>query len=50
LLNHSVWVETAALEYVTLNYGNSRPGDITAPDRKGDGVKTGLKIADKEGF
>jgi hypothetical protein len=32
LLNHSVWVETAALEFP---YGNSRSGDILSSDRKG---------------
>lgn len=28
LLNHSVWVETAAVEYAPLSPGNSRPGDL----------------------
>ena len=49
LLNHSVWVETAALE-VPLSHGNSRPPDITSPDTKDNTVLTGPKIADKEGF
>ena len=50
LLNHSVWVETAALEFVPLSYGNSRLRDIPAPDRKDNAVQTGPKIAEKEGF
>ena len=33
LLNHSVWVETAALEF-PLSYGNARPRDILVSDRK----------------
>ena len=33
LLNHSVWVETAALEF-PLSYGNSRPRHIRTPDTK----------------
>lgn len=33
LLNHSVWVETAALE-VPLSSENSKPRDISAPDKK----------------
>jgi hypothetical protein len=33
LLNHSVWVETAALEF-PLSYGNARSRDILASDRK----------------
>ena len=32
LLNHSVWVETAAIEFP---YGNGRSGGILASDRKG---------------
>jgi len=33
LLNHSVWVETAALEFPP-SYGNSRPQHIRAPNTK----------------
>jgi hypothetical protein len=33
LLNHSVWTETAALEF-PLSYGNTRSGDILESDRK----------------
>jgi hypothetical protein len=33
LLNHSVWVETAALEF-PINYGNTRSRDILESDRK----------------
>jgi hypothetical protein len=33
LLNHSVWVETAAFEF-PLSYGNTRSGDILESDRK----------------
>jgi hypothetical protein len=33
LLNHSVWVETAALEF-PIKYGNTRSRDIPASDRK----------------
>lgn len=33
LLNHSVWVETAALEF-PLSYGNTRSRDILESDRK----------------
>ena len=49
LLNHSVWVETAALEF-PLSYGNSRPRDIPAPDANDNTPQTGQKIANKEGF
>jgi hypothetical protein len=49
LLNHSVWIETAALE-VPLSSGNSSPRAILAPDRKDNTVQTGPKIADKEEF
>jgi len=34
LLNHSVWVETAALEFPLGSYGESKTGDIRAPDMK----------------
>jgi hypothetical protein len=40
LLNHSVWVETAARQFVPLSYGNSRVPDITAPDRKDGSDRT----------
>jgi hypothetical protein len=33
LLNHSVWTETAALEF-PLSYGNARSRDILESDRK----------------
>jgi hypothetical protein len=33
LLNHSVWVETAALEF-PLSYGNARSPDILESERK----------------
>ncbi len=33
LLNHSVWVETAALKF-PISHGNARSRDILAPDRK----------------
>ena len=33
LLNHSVWVETAGLEF-PLSYGNAKPRHIRAPDTK----------------
>jgi len=49
LLNHSVWVETAALE-VPLSSGNFRTRDIPAPDTKNNAVQTGPNISDKEGF
>ncbi len=50
LLNHSVWVETAAMEFVPLNYGNSNPRNIQSPDTKDNAVQTGPEISDKEGF
>jgi hypothetical protein len=34
LLNHSIWVQTAALEFVPLSSANSNPQDILTPDRK----------------
>lgn len=34
LLNHSVWVETAALEFPLRSYRSSKPRDIRAPDTK----------------
>ena len=49
LLNHSVWVETAALE-VPLSSGNTRARDIPAPDAKDNTIQTGRRIAAKEGF
>jgi len=33
LLNHSVWIETAALEYVPLSSGNSGSGNTTERPR-----------------
>jgi len=49
LLNHSVWVETAALEF-PLSYGRSKPEDIPAPNRKGSTGQTGTRLAAKEGL
>jgi hypothetical protein len=49
LLNHSVWVETAALEF-PLSYGNSKPQEVTAPDRKGNAVQAGPRVTDKQRF
>ncbi len=49
LLNHSVWVETAAVE-VPLISGNFKLQDIPASDTKDDGVQLGPGIADKERF
>ena len=40
LLNHSVWVETAALEFPLGSYGESKTGDIRAPDMKENTVLT----------
>jgi hypothetical protein len=50
LLNHSVWVETAALGKVPHSPGTSNSRNIPAPDKKDNAVQTGPKIADKEGF
>jgi hypothetical protein len=50
LLNHSVWVETAALGKFPLSPGNSNLRDIPARDTKGNPIQTEAKIADKEGF
>ena len=47
LLNHSVWVETAALEF-PLSYGNSKPRDIRAKDTKDHTIQTGRKIVGQE--
>ena len=49
LLNHSVWVETAAME-VPFSSGNSKSQDIPIRDAKDDGVQPGPRIADKDGF
>ena len=49
LLNHSVWVETAAKEMPLIS-GNSNSPDIPAPDTKDNAVETGSKIVDKEGL
>ncbi len=49
LLNHSVWVETAAVE-VPLISGTFKLQDIPASDTKDDGVQLGPGIADKERF
>jgi hypothetical protein len=50
LLNHSVWVETAALGKFPLSPGTSNFRDIPAPDTKDNAVQTGPEISDKEGF
>ncbi len=49
LLNHSVWVETAAEEAPIIS-ANPSPSDIPAPDRKDNGLQTRAKIVDKEGL
>jgi hypothetical protein len=49
LLNHSVWVETAAEEAPIIS-GNSSSQDITARDTKGNALETRSKIVDKEGL
>ncbi len=49
LLNHSVWVETAALEF-PLTYGNSKSRDMRASDTKDNMIQTGAKIAQKVRF
>ena len=50
LLNHSIWVEKAALEFVPLSFESSRPRDIPAPDAKDHTAQTEPNIANKEGF
>jgi len=47
LLNHSVWVETAAME-VALISGNFKPQDILGSDTKDDGVQPRPGIANKQ--
>lgn len=49
LLNHSVWVETAALGKVPLSSGNSNSRNIPTQETNDNAVQTGSKIADKEG-
>lgn len=49
LLNHSIWVETAALKF-PLSDGNAKPRDIRAPDTKGNTIQIGPKIAQKVRF
>ncbi len=49
LLNHSVWVETAAME-VPLSNGNSEPRDIRVLDKEDNRTQAGRKIVDREGF
>ena len=44
LLNHSVWVETAALEF-PVSYGNAKPRDIRPKDAKDNTIQAGRKIA-----
>lgn len=50
LLNHSVWVETAALGKVPLRPGTSHFRVVPASDTKDDAVQTKPKILNKEGF
>jgi hypothetical protein len=50
LLNHSIWVETAAREFIPLSSGNSKPRDIPGPGTKDNTVQTRAKIAGKEEF
>jgi hypothetical protein len=47
LLNHSVWVETAAMEVPFI--GNSNSPEMAPTGRKESAVETGSKIANKEG-
>ena len=49
LLNHSAWVETAALKF-PLSYGNSNPRDMRASDTKDNTIQTGPIIAQKVRF
>jgi hypothetical protein len=49
LLNHSVWVETAALDF-PLSYGNAKPRDIRTPDTKDNTIQKGPEIAQKVRF
>jgi hypothetical protein len=49
LLNHSVWIETKAREYVSLSYANSKPQDIPAPDRKDSTGQVASRLVAKEG-
>ena len=44
LLNHSVWVETAALEF-PLSNGNSEPPGIRVPNAGDNTIQAGRKIA-----
>jgi len=46
LLNHSVWVETAAME-VPFVSGNSKSQDIPTGDAKDNGLQPGPEIVDK---
>ena len=49
LLNHSVWVETAAEEAPMIS-GNASSKDITTRETKGNALETGANIVDKEGL
>jgi hypothetical protein len=49
LLNHSVWVETASLEF-HLNHKNSKSRGIRTPDPKDNTIQTGSQIAQKVRF
>jgi hypothetical protein len=48
LLNHSMWVETTALEFVRSRHENPSPRDIRTPDTKDNGAQAGPKIAAQE--
>jgi len=49
LLNHSVWVETGALEF-PLSYGNSNSRDIRTLDTRDNTIQTGPEIGQKVRF
>ena len=49
LLNHSVWVETAAME-VPFSSGDSKSRNIPTGDEKNSGAQLETGIADKERF
>ena len=49
LLNHSVWVETAAME-VPFSSGDSKSRNIPIRDEKNSGAQLETGIADKERF
>jgi len=49
LLNHSVWVETAAVE-VPFGSGNSKSQNVPTDDAKDNGIQSGPEIVDKGRF